>query len=58
MSKNKLQSNEKHVSAILLLSYGTGEELFFKEEEWADADGVILDIESSAFDSGNCPSRL
>lgn len=45
MSKNKLQSNEKHVSAILLLSYGNGEELLFKEEEWADADGVILDIE-------------
>ena len=25
--------------------YGSGEELFFKKDEWADADAVILDIE-------------
>lgn len=49
MSKNKLQSNEKHVSAVLLLSYCTGEELLFKEEEWVDDDGVILDIELKEF---------
>lgn len=32
-------------TAVLLSIYSSGEELFFKEEEWADADAMILDIE-------------
>lgn len=30
---------------VELKIYGSGEELFFKKEEWADADTIILDIE-------------
>ena len=31
-----------------LLIYDSAEELLFKQEEWADADGLILDIELKA----------
>lgn len=32
-------------TAVELFIYSSGEELFFKKEEWVDADTIILDIE-------------
>ena len=32
-------------TAVEILVYGSGEELFFKKEEWVDADTIILDVE-------------
>lgn len=45
MTQMLKQWGSKNQEPVLLLSYCTAEELLFKEEEWTDADGVILDIE-------------
>ena len=40
-----LEWQKLSATPVELNIYASGEELFFKQEEWADADTIILDIE-------------
>ena len=45
MESALLEWQEMTGTKLELKLYGSGEELFFKKEEWVDADTIILDIE-------------